>query len=95
MGLLVRVINGPFAFPISHRIRAREKERKRASNQFYYVKGGKISREIFLPLIDARLSFSFLIKGGTGTMTDGTRTALPIFARPSIRSSICLGWKRL
>lgn len=47
MGLLVRVINGPFAFPISHRIRAREKERKRASNQFYYVKGGKISREIF------------------------------------------------
>lgn len=54
MGLLVRVINyGPFAFPISHRIRAREKERKRASNQFYYVKGGKISREMFLPLIDA------------------------------------------
>lgn len=27
-------------------------------------------------------------------MTDGRRTALPIFARPSIRSSICLGWKR-
>lgn len=60
MGLLVRVINGPFAFPISHRIRAREKERKRASNQFYYVKGGKISREIFFNRRDqARLSFSF------------------------------------
>lgn len=61
MGLLVRVINGPFAFPISHRIRAREKERKRASNQFYYVKGGKISREIFLSLIDAITFSSFVL----------------------------------